>query len=52
MWNTWLDEVGKLRHIDPATLSQQIDALPTEIPAANGDIACKEQGFSGEAVRR
>ncbi|MGH8182523.1 MAG: signal peptide peptidase SppA [Rhodanobacteraceae bacterium] len=39
LWNTWLDEVGKLRHIDPATLSQEIDALPTEIPAANGDVA-------------
>ena len=39
LWNTWLDEVGKLRHIDPAMLSQQIDNLPTEIPAANGDVA-------------
>ena len=39
LWNTWLAEAGKLRHIDPATLGRQIDALPTEIPAANGDIA-------------
>jgi protease-4 len=39
LWNTWLDEVGKLRHIDPATLGRQIDDLPTEIPAANGDVA-------------
>jgi protease-4 len=39
LWNTWLDEVGKLRHIDPATLGQQIDNLPTEIPAADGDVA-------------
>ncbi|MBU6417358.1 MAG: S49 family peptidase, partial [Xanthomonadaceae bacterium] len=39
LWNTWLDEVGKLRHIDPATLGQQIDNLPAEIPAANGDVA-------------
>jgi protease-4 len=39
MWNTWLDEVSKLRHIDPATLGQEIDGLPTEIPAANGNVA-------------
>jgi protease-4 len=39
LWNTWLGEVGKLRHIDPATLGRQIDNLPTEIPAANGDVA-------------
>jgi protease-4 len=39
LWNTWLAEVGKLRHIDPATLGQQIDNLPVEIPAASGDIA-------------
>ena len=39
LWDTWLAEVGKLRHIDPATLGQQIDNLPTEIPAAQGDVA-------------
>ena len=39
LWNTWLDEVGKLRHIDPAALGRQIDSLSTEIPAANGDVA-------------
>jgi len=39
LWNTWLVEVGKLRHIDPATLGQQIDNLPAEIPAARGDVA-------------
>ncbi len=39
LWNTWLDTVGKLRHLDPASLRKQIDNLPTEIPAANGDVA-------------
>ena len=39
LWDTWLAEVGKLRHIDPATLGQQIDNLPAEIPAAKGDVA-------------
>ena len=39
LWNTWLDEVSKLRHIGPATLGQQIDTLPAEIPAAQGNLA-------------
>lgn len=39
MWNTWLAEVGKLRHIDPTTLDGEIDSLPTEIPAMQGNIA-------------
>ncbi|HEY9112815.1 MAG TPA: signal peptide peptidase SppA [Rhodanobacteraceae bacterium] len=39
LWNTWLQKMGWLRHIDPATLSRQIDNLPTEIPAAQGDVA-------------
>ena len=39
LWDTWLDEVGQLRHIDPVTLGQQIDNLPAEIPAAKGDVA-------------
>ncbi len=39
LWNTWLGEVGKLRGIDPATLNEEIDALPREIPAAQGDLA-------------
>ncbi|MGH8233698.1 MAG: signal peptide peptidase SppA [Rhodanobacteraceae bacterium] len=54
LWNTWLGEVGKLRHIDPATLSQQVDALPTEIPAAQGDtaqLALKLHWVDGLATR-
>lgn len=39
LWNTWLDEVGRLRHIDATMLGRQIDNLPTEIPSAQGDIA-------------
>ena len=54
LWNTWLDEIGKLRHIDPATLGQQIDNLPAEIPAANGDaaqLALKLHWVDGLATR-
>lgn len=39
LWNTWLGEAGKLRHIDSAALGQQIDNLPTEIPAMQGNLA-------------
>jgi len=54
LWNTWLGEVGKLRHIDPAALGQQIDNLSTEIPAANGDaaqLALKLHWVDGLATR-
>jgi protease IV len=54
LWNTWLDEVGKLRHVDPATLSHEIDNLPTEIPAAQGDaaqLALKLHWVDGLATR-
>lgn len=39
LWTTWLDEVGKLRKIDPATLAGEIDNQPTEIPAFEGNLA-------------
>ncbi len=39
MWTTWLDEVGKLRSIDPATLAGEIDNQPAEIPALQGNLA-------------
>jgi len=54
LWNTWLGEVGKLRHIDPATLGQQVDDLPAEIPAAGGDgaqLALKLHWVDGLATR-
>lgn len=54
LWNTWLAEVGKLRHIEPAALGQQIDTLPTEIPAAEGNtaqLALKLHWVDGLATR-
>lgn len=39
LWDTWLSEAGKLRKIDPATLREQVDDLPAEIPAADGNLA-------------
>src|SRR5690242_6890467 len=54
LWNTWLAEVGKLRHIDPATLDREIDSLPTEIPAMQGNagaLAVKFHWVDGLATR-
>lgn len=54
MWNTWLAEVGKLRHIAPATLDSEIDSLPTEIPAMQGNagaLALKLHWVDGLATR-
>lgn len=39
LWDTWLGEVGKLRSIDANTLRADINDLPQEIQAANGDAA-------------
>jgi protease IV len=39
LWDTWLAEVGKLRGIDPNVLRADIDNLPQETQAANGDSA-------------
>jgi protease-4 len=54
LWNTWLAEVGKLRHIDPATLDKEIDSLATEIPAMQGNtaaLALKFHWVDGLATR-
>jgi protease-4 len=54
LWNTWLAEVGKLRHIDPATLDKEIDSLATEIPAMQGNtaaLALKLHWVDGLATR-
>ncbi|HEX5325049.1 MAG TPA: signal peptide peptidase SppA [Acetobacteraceae bacterium] len=54
LWNTWLGEVGKLRHIDPGTLDKEIDSLPTEIPAMQGNtaaLALKFHWVDGLATR-
>ena len=54
LWNTWLGEVGKLRHIDFVTLDKEIDSLATEIPAMQGNtaaLALKFHWVDGLATR-
>ena len=54
LWDTWLAEVGKLRGIDPNVLRNDINNLPQEIQAANGDsaqLALKLRLVDGLATR-
>lgn len=39
LWNEWIAEVAKARHLDPAVLTQQIAAMPQQVAAAHGDLA-------------
>ena len=39
VWQRMLADIGKARAIAPATLAAQIDAMPEQVAAANGDLA-------------
>lgn len=39
VWNTLVDEVAALRKIDPAQLRSDIEYMPREVDAADGDLA-------------
>ena len=39
VWQRMLGDIGKARGIAPATLAAQIDAMPQQVAAANGDLA-------------
>lgn len=54
LWNTWLAEVGRLRGINADALRNEINQLPQEIQAANGDgaqLALKLHLVDGLATR-
>ncbi|WP_109125179.1 signal peptide peptidase SppA [Dyella sp. C11] len=38
LWDSYVNDVAKLRKIDPATLRADIDALPERIATAKGDL--------------
>ncbi|QNK02846.1 signal peptide peptidase SppA [Dyella telluris] len=38
LWDTYIDEVAKLRKLEPATLRSDIDTLPEKIAGAKGDL--------------
>jgi protease-4 len=39
LWDTWLDEVGALRKLDPTVLRADVDGLPQRVADAQGDLA-------------
>ncbi len=39
LWNSYLDQVAKLRKIDPTALRDDIDNLPQHIASTRGDLA-------------
>ena len=39
LWDTYLAETARLRHLDPATLRGDIDNLPQNIASTSGDLA-------------
>lgn len=38
LWNEYIDEVARLRRLDPAALRAAIDGLPEHLAAAHGDL--------------
>jgi protease-4 len=54
LWDEYLDEVAKLRKLDPAALRADVDGLPDRIAAAKGDLAqlaLDEHLIDGTATR-
>ena len=39
LWNEWIAEVAAARHLGPALLAQEINAMPQQVAAARGDLA-------------
>lgn len=39
LWDQWLADVARLRHLDPARLRAVIQAMPTQIHSHGGDMA-------------
>lgn len=55
LWTTWIDEIAKLRHIDPAALRADIDGLAERVQGAKGnlaDLAMEEKLVDGLATEQ
>lgn len=55
LWTTWIDEVAKLRHVDPAALRADIDGLAERVQGAKGnlaDLAMEEKLVDGLATEQ
>ena len=55
LWTTWIDEIAKLRHIDPAALRADVDGLAERVQGAKGnlaDLAMEEKLVDGLATEQ
>jgi protease-4 len=55
LWSTWIDEVAKMRHLEPATLRADVDSLAERVRDANGslaDLAVQEKLADGIATEQ
>jgi protease-4 len=55
LWDEYLDEVAKLRKLDPSVLRADVDGLPDKIAASHGDLArlaLDEHLIDGTATRQ
>ncbi|QDE38069.1 signal peptide peptidase SppA [Luteibacter pinisoli] len=53
LWNTWVSEVAKMRHIDAGELRADVDGLPERVRDAKGslaDLALEEKLVDGIAT--
>lgn len=39
LWSTWIDEVARMRHLDPAALRADVDGLAERVRDAKGSLA-------------
>lgn len=55
LWSTWIDEVAERRHLDPATLRDDVDGLAERVRDARGslaDLAVEEKLVDGIATEQ
>lgn len=55
LWSTWIDEVAARRHLDPATLRDDVDGLAERVRDARGslaDLAVEEKLVDGIATEQ
>ena len=55
LWTTWIDEVAKMRHLEPTALRADVDSLAERVRDANGslaDLAVQEKLVDGIATEQ
>jgi protease-4 len=55
LWTSWIEEVAKMRHIEPAVLRADVDGLAERVRDANGslaDLAVQEKLVDGIATEQ